>query len=106
MTIIGRRYLEKGRPVTVLKKWGTGGGPRNVLIEREDGTKVIRPFRGLRKYDKGVAGQEVKKLRCGFCGDEDPQNIRSDGLCGDCHNELVQDKYLSLAREMFERSGK
>ena len=47
--MIGRRYLEKGRPVTVLKKWGPGGGPRNVLIEREDGTKVVRPFRGLRR---------------------------------------------------------
>ena len=49
VTILGRRYLEKGRPVTVLKKWGPGGGPRNVLIEREDGTKVVRPFRGLRR---------------------------------------------------------
>jgi acetyl esterase len=48
-TIIGRRYLEKGRPVTVLKKWGPGGGPRNVLIRREDGSEVVRPFRGLRK---------------------------------------------------------
>ncbi len=47
--MIGRRYLEKGRPVTVLKKWGPGGGPRNVLIERRDGTKVVRPFRGLRR---------------------------------------------------------
>lgn len=49
MTIIGRRYLLKGRPVTVLKRWGPGGGPRNVLIEREDGTRDVRPFRGLRR---------------------------------------------------------
>lgn len=53
VTILGRRYLEKGRPVTVLKKWGPGGGPRNVLIEREDGTKVVRPFRGLRRIEDG-----------------------------------------------------
>ena len=24
-------------------------GPRNVLIERADGTRVVRPFRGLRR---------------------------------------------------------
>jgi hypothetical protein len=46
--IVGRVYLERGEPVTVLVQWGPGGGPRNVLIERRDGTKVVRPFRGLR----------------------------------------------------------
>lgn len=44
----GRTYLERGRPVVVLTRWGPGGGPRNVLIQREDGTQVVRPFRGLR----------------------------------------------------------
>jgi hypothetical protein len=53
--IVGRTYLEKGSPVTVLIQWGlkskgeSHGGPRNVMIERADGTKVVRPFRGLRK---------------------------------------------------------
>lgn len=47
--IIGRTYLEKGRPVVVLIRWGPGGDPRNVLIRRADGTRVVRPFRGLRK---------------------------------------------------------
>lgn len=47
--MIGRVYLERGKPVTVLIRRGSGGGPRNVLIRREDGTKVVRPFRGLRK---------------------------------------------------------
>lgn len=47
--MIGRTYLERGRPVVVLTRWGPGGGPRNVLIEREDGERVVRPFRGLRK---------------------------------------------------------
>lgn len=48
--MIGRTYLEKGRPVTVLVRsdWKRRS-PRNVLIRREDGTKVVRPFRGLRK---------------------------------------------------------
>jgi hypothetical protein len=47
--VIGRTYLERGRPVVVLIRWGSGGGPRNVLIRREDGQLVVRPFRGLRR---------------------------------------------------------
>ena len=43
----GRPYLERGEPVTVLRGW-RGKGPRNVLIERRDGSRVVRPFRGLR----------------------------------------------------------
>ncbi len=48
-TMIGRAYLERSRHVVVLVRWGTGGGPSNVLIRREDGALVARPFRGLRK---------------------------------------------------------
>jgi hypothetical protein len=44
-----RVYLERGKPVVVLARFGAGGGPRNVLIRREDGTRVVRPFRGLRR---------------------------------------------------------
>lgn len=32
-------------------------GPKNVLIEREDGTRVIRPFRGLRTVKKEGDGE-------------------------------------------------
>ena len=46
--MIGRIYLERGRPVTVLARWA-GTGPRNVLIRRETGQLVVRPFRGLRR---------------------------------------------------------
>jgi hypothetical protein len=46
---IGRIYLERGRPVTLLITWAGGGGPHNCLIRREDGTEVVRPFRGLRR---------------------------------------------------------
>lgn len=49
MSIVGRTYLERGAPVVVLVQWGKGGGPRNVLIERADGKRVVRPFRGLRR---------------------------------------------------------
>ena len=45
--MVGKTYLERGRPVTVLVRW-SGRGPRNVLIRREDGSLVVRPFRGLR----------------------------------------------------------
>jgi len=48
--VIGKTYLERGEPVVVLITWGPGGGPRNVLIERSDGTRVVRPFRGLRRW--------------------------------------------------------
>jgi acetyl esterase len=44
-----RTYLERGKTVVLLTRWGAGGGPRNVLILREDGTRVVRPFRGLRR---------------------------------------------------------
>jgi hypothetical protein len=47
--VIGRTYLERGRPVVVLIRWAGTGGPRNVLIRREDGSLVVRPFRGLRR---------------------------------------------------------
>ncbi|MCU1592431.1 MAG: Lipase [Frankiales bacterium] len=43
----GRSYLERGQLVTVERGW-RGKGPRNVLIRRADGTRVVRPFRGLR----------------------------------------------------------
>lgn len=44
----GRTYLERGQPVLVLRGW-RGRGLRNVLIQRTDGTLVVRPFRGLRR---------------------------------------------------------
>ena len=49
--VIDALYLERGEPVTVLVRWG-GAGPRNVLIERADGARVVRPFRGLRRVDQ------------------------------------------------------
>jgi acetyl esterase len=41
-------YLERGRPIVVLVRW-SGRGPRNVLVRRESGELVVRPFRGLRR---------------------------------------------------------
>ena len=56
MSMINRTYLLRGVPVVVLAKWhhvptlkGVKGPPRNVLIRYPDGTKVVRPFRGLRR---------------------------------------------------------
>lgn len=53
MSVVGRTYLERGKPVVVLIGWGPGGGPRNVCIQRADGTRVVRPFRGLRRPKTG-----------------------------------------------------
>ena len=47
--MVGRTYLERGKPVVIVVRWGTGGGPRNVAIRRDDGELVVRPFRGLRR---------------------------------------------------------
>lgn len=59
--ITGRTYLDHGRPVVVLAQWAHSTGipvpgvltartaPRNVLVQREDGTRTVRPFRGLRR---------------------------------------------------------
>ena len=43
----------RGRPVVVLVRWN-GKGPRNVLVRREDGRLVVRPFRGLRSARKAA----------------------------------------------------
>lgn len=67
--ITGRAYLLRGQPVTVLAQWRqprpgpdqpllplvrTGPStPRNVLIQYPDGTRVVRPFRGLRRPPVG-----------------------------------------------------
>jgi acetyl esterase len=44
--ITGFIFLEKGHRVVVLGWWN---GTRDVLIERAEGSRVVRPFRGLRK---------------------------------------------------------
>lgn len=74
MSIVGRTYYERGKPVEILAQWrgpsealcdrdGVSreivvmapdwakrrSGPRNVLIRRENGELVVRPFRGLRR---------------------------------------------------------
>ena len=51
MTIVGRTYYERGRPVVILVQWRTGdgpAGPKNVRIRRKDGSVVVRPLRGPR----------------------------------------------------------
>jgi acetyl esterase len=50
-------YLERGQPVTILARWRWSGKGtrRNVLIKRADGTKVVRPFRGLRKIKQDAS---------------------------------------------------
>ena len=49
--MVGRVYLERGERVTLVARWG-GAGPRNVLIERAEGARVVRPFRGHRPVDQ------------------------------------------------------
>jgi acetyl esterase len=58
MSIVGNTYLERGKPVVVITQW-KGKGPRNVAIRREDGTTVVRPFRGLRKIKPENGGNDA-----------------------------------------------
>src|SRR5436305_15269103 len=68
--VIRRIYLERGTPVLLRARW-SGPGPRNVLIERPDGERVVRPFRGLRRSPAGDGmidphrGRELELLRTG-----------------------------------------
>jgi hypothetical protein len=75
MAIVGQMYLEWGQPVEVLAQWRGAklppaqlvgnavvlceplarGPVRNVLIRRNDGALVVRPFRGLRRADAHLA---------------------------------------------------
>lgn len=69
--VTGKAYLERGEPVVVLLRWADKG-PRNVLIQRSDGTKVVRPFRGLR----------VPSLNGGSTKSTQPQTIDNGGSKG------------------------
>lgn len=54
MSMVGRTYLWHGQQVKVVIQWRTGdgaSGPRNVCIERADGTRDIVPSRSLRRCD-------------------------------------------------------
>lgn len=63
MSIVGTTYLERGEPVVVLVRWN-GKGPRNVLIRRANGVKVVRPFRGLRR----MPSDEASTVACARLG--------------------------------------
>jgi hypothetical protein len=49
-----RVYYERGQPIEVITWWGARRGTRNVLIERGDGTQVVRPFSQLVPRDLPV----------------------------------------------------
>lgn len=84
--ITGSTYLLRGVPVRVVAGFNAAGnpelprlqaalpwvrlnahGPRNVLIERPDGSIDVRPFRGLRKPPAPVPAWTQPAL--GDCGD-------------------------------------
>jgi hypothetical protein len=60
--VTGQIYYERLRsgwvPVRILVR-GNGGGPRNVLVERPDGSRVVRPFRGLRRWPLKLASPHM-----------------------------------------------
>jgi len=71
--VTGRTYLERGQPVTVIAsrrstaRWSPAGtvtwlrpprrhAPLNALIERADGSRIVRGLRGLRKVKESTDG--------------------------------------------------
>jgi hypothetical protein len=108
----GRSYLVGGEPVTVVGRWVTpapceGGviwhrppkpnAPRNVLIERHDGSLTVRPSSGLRlphatasrtgSQERRRHPDEVYKVTlCLSCRHPGGQHILGAGcrLCGSC----------------------
>jgi hypothetical protein len=65
-----RRYLDPGdrlsgrqdppRPCRVLTWWGSGGGPRNVLVRYGDGSQAVIPFpRRLRRAPASANLEEI-----------------------------------------------
>lgn len=98
----GRVYYERGRPVTILARWGSSsrvpcrvyrdGGfvtalgkaaPRNVLILREDGARIVRPFRGLRKDPPPVTLRTLgeEELEANTVDDRCPECAEYDSEC-------------------------
>jgi hypothetical protein len=61
--VVHRAYLDCGRPVEVLTRWGPSGGPRDVLIRRETGGLVVRPFRGRRRSEPAGSAGRGRRLR-------------------------------------------
>ena len=78
--VTGRIYYERLQsgwvPVRILVQ-GNGGGSRNVLIERADGSRVVRPFRGLRRWPLKSASSHVPTVETSAVLDE---------LSGDLHH--------------------
>ncbi|MEU3452119.1 hypothetical protein ABZ671_00550 [Micromonospora sp. NPDC006766] len=90
--IAGTTYLLRGEPVTAVIAWRQQRGterldcgphlalspwtPKNVLIRHEDGTEVVRPFRGLRRpamtEGNGVMASSGiwPQIACPGCGRE------------------------------------
>jgi len=85
--MVGKTYLERGKSVVVLTRWGKGGGPRNSLIQREDGTRVIRPFRGLRKADWNVTDDYVSMKK---------ESVMDHGK--------IEERSLALHREIAKKT--
>lgn len=66
--MVGTTYrLPDGTLGRVVTRWFGDGCPRNILMEREDGTLVVRPFRGVRRASAtsdriAVASKDVPSI--------------------------------------------
>ena len=57
--LVGRHYFLGAREVEITTGWGPGATVRNVAVRfLDDGSVVVRPFRGLTRQPRGSSGQQ------------------------------------------------
>jgi hypothetical protein len=64
--LVGRRYFLGSREVEIVTGWGPGATVRNVAIRfLDDGTVLVRPFRGLTRQPRTRAAQHKARTPSG-----------------------------------------
>ena len=62
--LVGRHYFLGDREVEIVTGWGPGATVRNVAVRfLDDGSVVVRPFRGLTRAPRTGSGQQKARAR-------------------------------------------
>jgi hypothetical protein len=68
--LVGRHYFLGSREVEVVTGWGPGATVRNVAVRfLDDGSVVVRPFRGLTLQPRATSGQQKARTPSGARAD-------------------------------------
>jgi hypothetical protein len=64
--LVGRRYFLGSREVEIVTGWGPGATVRNVAVRfLDDGSVVVRPFRGLTLQPRATSRQQKARTPSG-----------------------------------------